>query len=53
MRSKLFAMSKVVKSCCNIDFAVLLKSGTKVALNYAIKKGTCIKNVFTQLQSKM
>ena len=29
------------------------KSGTKVALNYAIKKGTCIKNVFTQLQSKM
>ena len=24
MRSKLFAMSKVVKSCCNIDFAVLL-----------------------------
>ena len=29
------------------------KSGTNVALIYAIKKGTCIKNVFTQLQSKM
>lgn len=29
------------------------KSGTNVALNYAIKKGACIKNVFTQLQSKM
>ena len=28
------------------------KSGTKVALNYAIKKGTCVKNVFTQLQVK-
>ena len=25
------------------------KSGTKVALDYAMKKGICIKNVFTQL----